>query len=181
MRLASEGMTVPITWSESLDALDWHELSALYKAAPLGDKSVAWLRTAFSHSLFRCFARDEGRLVGAGRALADGVDCAYLCDIAVLPSHQGQGLGKAIIARLLERAQGHRKNHPVRGTRQGAVLSQARLPAHDDRDGDLREPGQRAGARLPQRRLGGARVAAAAACTGSAAAGGTAVSTTSGK
>ena len=109
MRLASEGMTVPITWSESLDALDWHELSALYKAAPLGDKSVAWLRTAFSHSLFRCFARDEGRLVGAGRALADGVDCAYLCDIAVLPSHQGQGLGKAIIARLLERAQGHRK------------------------------------------------------------------------
>jgi len=109
MRLASEGMTVPINWSESLDALDWHELSALYKAAPLGDKSVAWLRTAFSHSLFRCFARDEGRLVGAGRALADGVDCAYLCDIAVLPSHQGQGLGKAIIARLLERAQGHRK------------------------------------------------------------------------
>jgi len=53
MRLASEGMTVPITWSESLDALDWHELSALYKAAPLGDKSVAWLADPFGAAFAR--------------------------------------------------------------------------------------------------------------------------------
>lgn len=100
---------MPITWSESLDDIDWDELSALYKAAPLGNKSPAWLRTAFTNSMFRCFARDDGRLVGSGRALADGVDCAYLCDIAVLPSHQGSGLGRQIITRLVGRSQGHRK------------------------------------------------------------------------
>jgi hypothetical protein len=38
-----------------------------------------------------------GKLVGTGRALADGRDCSYLCDIAVLPSRQGSGLGKEIV------------------------------------------------------------------------------------
>jgi predicted N-acetyltransferase YhbS len=47
--------------------------------------------------------------VGAGRALADGADCSYLCDIAVLPSHQGTGLGQQIVRSLVERSRGHRK------------------------------------------------------------------------
>ena len=59
--------------------------------------------------MFRCFAFERGALVAAGRALADGRDCAYLCDIAVLPSHQGRGLGKGVVSRLLERSRGHRK------------------------------------------------------------------------
>jgi predicted N-acetyltransferase YhbS len=98
-----------VQWSETLDDVDWTELSELYRRAPLGDKSADWLRAAFGNSRLRCFARDGARLVGAGRALADGVDCAYLCDIAVLPSHQGSGLGKAIVQRLVDAARGHRK------------------------------------------------------------------------
>lgn len=98
-----------ITWSDRLDDVDWHELSALYRAAPLGDKSPDSLRTVFTHSMFRCFAREDGRLVGVGRALADGVDCAYLCDIAVLPSHQRTGLGQALVQRLVTLSRGHRK------------------------------------------------------------------------
>jgi hypothetical protein len=47
--------------------------------------------------------------VGAGRGLSDGRDCAYLCDIAVLPTYQAQGVGKVITARLLRLAGGHRK------------------------------------------------------------------------
>lgn len=96
-------------WSISLEGLDWHELEALYRAAPLGNKSAEGLRTAFTHSLYRVLVRERGRLVGAGRALADGIDCAYLCDIALLPSHQGRGLGREIVRRLLDQVQGHRK------------------------------------------------------------------------
>ena len=98
-----------LTWTDSLEAVDWEELSALYKVAPLGDKPAANLRTTFSNSRFRCFVFDQGRLVGAGRALADGIDCSYLCDIAVLPTHQGTGLGKQIVGRLLELSRGHKK------------------------------------------------------------------------
>jgi GNAT superfamily N-acetyltransferase len=98
-----------LDWKHSAEAVDWEELSALYRAAPLGDKKAAHLQTVFSNSRYVCFAYDAGRLVGAGRVLADGADCAYLCDIAVLPSHQGTGLGKQIVAGLVEKSRGHRK------------------------------------------------------------------------
>jgi len=96
-------------WSESLDGIDWEELAALYRVAPLGDKRAADLELVFTNSMFRCFAFEHGKLIAAGRVLADGRDCAYLCDIAALPSHQGRGLGKAVVARLLERSKAHRK------------------------------------------------------------------------
>jgi len=96
-------------WSDAVDDVDWHELQALYDAAPLGRKNAADLKIAFGNSRHRCFVREQGRLVGVGRALADGVDCAYLCDIAVLPGQQGTGLGKAIVQHLLAQVQGHKK------------------------------------------------------------------------
>ncbi len=100
---------MPLVWSHSTDGLDWNELSALYHAAPLGNKNPAGLRTAFTNSMFKCFVYDDGRLVGVGRALADGVDCSYICDVALLPSHQGIGLGRQIVAKLVELSRGHKK------------------------------------------------------------------------
>jgi GNAT superfamily N-acetyltransferase len=98
-----------IRWTGDLAVIDWDELSALYRVAPLGDKSAADLKLVFGNSMFRAFAFEGARLVGAGRGLADGRDCAYLCDVAVLPSHRKIGLGKAIVGRLVELARGHRK------------------------------------------------------------------------
>jgi ribosomal protein S18 acetylase RimI-like enzyme len=98
-----------LLWSDAIDNIDWDELAALYRAAPLGNKHPSRLKTAFSNSLFRCFAYQDGKLVGVGRALADGVDCSYICDVAVLPSHQGTGLGKEIVTRLVNLSQGHKK------------------------------------------------------------------------
>ncbi|HQS01227.1 MULTISPECIES: GNAT family N-acetyltransferase [unclassified Polaromonas] len=100
---------VPLVWTHLVDNIDWNELSALYLAAPLGNKKPADLKTVFTNSMFRCFVREDGKLVGVGRALADGVDCAYICDIAVLPSHQGTGLGKEIVGKLVDLSRGHRK------------------------------------------------------------------------
>ena len=102
-------LTLPLEWTDSLNCIDWNELSALYRAAPLGEKNPEDLETAFSNSRFRCFAYDSGNLVGVGRALADGADCSYICDVAVLPSHQGTGLGKEIVANLVRLSAGHKK------------------------------------------------------------------------
>lgn len=96
-------------WKHDLDDVDWDELSNLYRVAPLGDKKPDWLRTAFGNSRYVCFAYADGRLVGAGRALADGVDCSYICDVAVHPDAQGTGIGKAIVAHLRDASHGHRK------------------------------------------------------------------------
>ncbi|MBR0856162.1 GNAT family N-acetyltransferase [Bradyrhizobium liaoningense] len=98
-----------IVWTDSLADVDWDELSALYRIAPLGNKAPADLARVFGNSMFRASAHDAGRLVGAGRALAGGRDCAYLCDVAVHPDCQGRGLGREIIGRLLAHCRGHRK------------------------------------------------------------------------
>ena len=96
-------------WVSDIATVDWQELSELYRNAPLGDKPPAALATVFGNSMFTRFVYAGDRLVGAGRALADGLDCAYIADVAVYPDHQGRGLGKAIIRQLVEAARGHKK------------------------------------------------------------------------
>jgi GNAT superfamily N-acetyltransferase len=98
-----------LDWRHSLEGIDWEELSRLYQAAPLGNKQPEGLKLVFSNSMFKCFAYDDSRLVGVGRAMADGLDCSYICDVAVHPSHQGTGLGKQIVSRLVDLSKGHRK------------------------------------------------------------------------
>ena len=98
-----------LQWVYSLDQISWDELSALYRVAPLGNKKPEALKVAFSNSRYYCFVFDSERLVGAGRALADGVDCSYLCDVAVHPTYQGMGLGKAIVSNLVAFSRGHKK------------------------------------------------------------------------
>lgn len=98
-----------LQWIDSLDAVDWEELSNLYRIAPLGNKKAADLKVVFTNSMFRFFVYDRGRLIAAGRALADGIDCSYLCDIAVHPDYQGLGIGKEMVQRLRDLSKGHRK------------------------------------------------------------------------
>ncbi|MEM9107736.1 MAG: GNAT family N-acetyltransferase [Pseudomonadota bacterium] len=98
-----------VTWTDEATGLDWDEVAELYRLAPLVERSPEMLKQVFSNSMFKSFAFDEGRLVAAGRVLADGADCAYLCDIAVLPSHQGRGLGGDLIRGLVEKSKGHDK------------------------------------------------------------------------
>jgi GNAT superfamily N-acetyltransferase len=46
-------------------------------------------------------ARCGDHAVGMGRVIGDGL-CYQVVDIAVAPAHQGRGLGKAIVSRLMQ-------------------------------------------------------------------------------
>ena len=46
--------------------------------------------------------------VGVTRRFAR-VDCSYICDVAVHPDYQGQGLGRQVVTQLVEFSKGHRK------------------------------------------------------------------------
>jgi ribosomal protein S18 acetylase RimI-like enzyme len=98
-----------LTWKYSQEGISWKALSDLYRLAPLGDKKPEDLERAFSNSLFKCFVFESDQLIGVGRALADGVDCSYICDVAVLPDYQGSGVGRSIVSELVELSKGHRK------------------------------------------------------------------------
>jgi GNAT superfamily N-acetyltransferase len=49
-----------------------------------------------------------GRQVGFARAISDGVAFAYLADVFVLPDARGAGLGKELVATMIDRGPGAR-------------------------------------------------------------------------
>lgn len=100
---------MPFEWIHTSENLDWDELSQLYLDAPLGYKAPADLKVAFSNSMFKCLVYDDRKLIAAGRALADGTDCSYICDVAVHPKYQGMGLGRDIVSKLVEFSKNHKK------------------------------------------------------------------------
>ena len=98
-----------LKWIYESDNINWNELSNLYKIAPLGDKKANDLKTVFDNSMFKCFIYDDNKLIGVGRALADGIDCSYICDVAIHPDYQSKGIGKNIVSKLIELSKGHNK------------------------------------------------------------------------
>jgi len=102
-------MKLNLEWVHNSDNVNWNELSNLYKIAPLGDKKPSDLKTVFLNSMFKCFVYSDNILIGVGRALADGVDCSYICDISIHPDYQSKGIGKDIVNKLVEFSKGHNK------------------------------------------------------------------------
>ena len=80
------------------------ELGALLHAAAGSSYSVAELEKIITYSTAYVTARDGERLVGFGRLLSDGAVIAYLNNLAVHPACQGLGIGKTILAALIESA-----------------------------------------------------------------------------
>jgi len=98
-----------ISWVFEQSEVDWNQLSELYRIAPLGEKFADDLEMVFSNSRYKCFVYEDDRLIGVGRSLADGLDCSYICDVAIHPGYQGIGLGKKIVKKLVSLSQGHKK------------------------------------------------------------------------
>ena len=98
-----------LSWVYDQSSIDWEQLSELYRIAPLGEKLARGLEIVFSNSKFKCFIFDESKLIGVGRALADGIDCSYICDVAIHPEYQGLSLGRQIISKLIKLSDGHKK------------------------------------------------------------------------
>jgi len=85
---------------ERLPTID--EYRKLRKEAGLSPKSAEAARRGLPHTLYGIVVEsEEGEAVGMGRVVGDG-GCFYqVVDIAVLPAHQGNGLGRRIIRRTL--------------------------------------------------------------------------------
>ena len=86
------------------------ELSELYRIAPLGVKPPDALRTVFGNSMFTSFVRAlTGHSSVPGAPWPTASTALYIADVAVHPDHQGRGLGRDIVRRLVDRVSGHRK------------------------------------------------------------------------
>ncbi len=69
-------------------------LSRSYWATGIGREVV---ERSIQHSI--CFgAFDAGQQVGFARVISDRATYAYVCDVFVVPSHRGRGIGKRLMA-----------------------------------------------------------------------------------
>ena len=61
------------------------------------------LYQAISNSWYVQSAYHKSELVGFGRVVSDGILYALICDLIVKPAYQGQGIGSALLNRLIDR------------------------------------------------------------------------------
>jgi N-acetylglutamate synthase-like GNAT family acetyltransferase len=77
---------------------DQPTIRRLIKEANLNRMSLQWPNFVV--------AEEGGAIVGVGQVKAHGDGSRELASIAVLPAHQGRGIGRALIERLLARERG---------------------------------------------------------------------------
>ncbi len=84
--------------SETPSVADYRRLRDITGLTP---RSEAAAIAGLPNTVTAVLVRHNDIAVGMGRVMGDGL-CYQLVDIAVDPAHQGQGLGKQIVARLME-------------------------------------------------------------------------------
>jgi ribosomal protein S18 acetylase RimI-like enzyme len=99
--------TPRIDFVESPHDVDWPVLKAALKRDRFDNgRSAKELRASFHNSRHVCFAMLEGRVIGSGRLLSDGVCNAYLVDVWVSSRYRRRGIASRIIALLLNAVPG---------------------------------------------------------------------------
>jgi ribosomal protein S18 acetylase RimI-like enzyme len=83
--------------------IDWNAISETLKTVGMGYCSQTSTGEHSRPATQPPFLFHEGRMVGFGRAISDGVYQAAIYDCAVLPEYQGHGLGAKIVTSLLDR------------------------------------------------------------------------------
>ncbi len=80
----------------------------LFQSTGWNDKyqlSVEELHRALQSSWYMVSVYDAGQLVAFGRIVSDGILHAMIYEMIVLPAYQGQGIGRQVLQRLLERCE----------------------------------------------------------------------------
>ncbi len=67
--------------------------------------SADQLYQAINHSWGMVCAYEDESLIGYGRIISDGVLHALIVDMIVHPAHQGKGIGRTILERLIQQCQ----------------------------------------------------------------------------
>jgi GNAT superfamily N-acetyltransferase len=88
-------------YSQAFEIPSVDDYRRLRIAAGLTPRSEEAAAAGLPKTAVAVVVRHEGRAVGMGRAIGDGL-FYQIVDIAVQPDHQGRGLGKGIVTSLIQ-------------------------------------------------------------------------------
>lgn len=83
--------------------INWNIISEILKQVGMAYYSPDIHKRAFEASHTTVFAWHAGQLIGFGRAISDGICQAAVYDVAVVPEHQGKGIGTIIVQSILSK------------------------------------------------------------------------------
>lgn len=89
-----------IRYINEIHDVDWQQVSKIISVIGWGERSPEALKLAFKKSSFTRFAYINNELVGIGRTVDDGKYYGWVVDLAILPEHQGKGIGTHILREL---------------------------------------------------------------------------------
>ena len=91
-----------------LEGLTAGKIITLYRRAPLlravDSPDRVWKKFEASSLVITAWHGEQ--LAGIVRAMSDGVSESYLCELAVEPDVQGEGIGKKLLDEVFERCKG---------------------------------------------------------------------------
>jgi GNAT superfamily N-acetyltransferase len=91
-----------LTIRDNLDGVDGAALKQFYVDADFDNgRTPEQYAVSFGNSVVR-LAYEGETLVGVARAIWDGVKCAAIFDVAVLPKHRRQGVGRRLMRSLVD-------------------------------------------------------------------------------
>jgi ribosomal protein S18 acetylase RimI-like enzyme len=97
---------VKLVIKEEFSVSDLEEMIAVYQSVGWMNHSAEVIEQIFDSSNVIAIVKWEGRILGFGRALSDGVFNAAIYDIVVHREYQNQGIARRIMTHLLKRLEG---------------------------------------------------------------------------
>lgn len=86
---------------------NYQRISEIFKLINWGARQPMDIKASFDKSTFTCIIYQDDEIIGFGRTFDDGQFYASLCDVAIDPAYQGQGIGTVIVNNLKNRLKGY--------------------------------------------------------------------------
>ena len=93
---------MPIKYQSTLEGIGPEDLQGHFMGWPNPPSPEAHLRILQGSAHFVLAIAQEGQVIGWISAISDGVSCAYIPHLGVLPAYQGKGIGAELVRRMVE-------------------------------------------------------------------------------
>ena len=93
---------MPIKYQSTLEGIGPEDLQGHFMGWPNPPSPEAHLRILQGRAHFVLAIAPEGQVIGWISAISDGVSCAYIPHLGVLPAYQGKGIGAELVRRMVE-------------------------------------------------------------------------------